>query len=210
VIPAQTSRNRESVLRLLELSDCPYRAIGKQTQYCGAQDTTIFADDFEADRGWTPGPNTASGGRFERGNPAQTGLLGAKQLGTTVSGQNDLVTGRLAGLLPGSHDVDGGLTKIVSPPIALTGGSSYKLSFKYYMAHDATSSSVDNLRVRVANETVLLEQGAANNDNAAWATANVDISPFAGSVVRITVEAADQAGASLVEAAVDDVKVTRG
>jgi carboxypeptidase T len=35
VILAQTSRNREAVLRLLENSDCPYRAIGKQPQYCG-------------------------------------------------------------------------------------------------------------------------------------------------------------------------------
>ena len=36
VIPAQTSRNREAVLRLLEIADCPYRAIGKQAQYCAA------------------------------------------------------------------------------------------------------------------------------------------------------------------------------
>jgi hypothetical protein len=35
-IAAQTSRNRESVLRLLELADCPYRAIGKEAQYCAA------------------------------------------------------------------------------------------------------------------------------------------------------------------------------
>jgi carboxypeptidase T len=34
VIPAQTSRNREAVLSLSEIADCPYRAIGKQTQYC--------------------------------------------------------------------------------------------------------------------------------------------------------------------------------
>jgi hypothetical protein len=39
VILAQTSRNREAVLRLLEISDCPYRAIGKQTQYCGLPST---------------------------------------------------------------------------------------------------------------------------------------------------------------------------
>ena len=36
VIAAQTSRNREAVLRLLEIADCPYRAIGKQAQYCAA------------------------------------------------------------------------------------------------------------------------------------------------------------------------------
>ncbi len=35
VIPAQTSRNREAVLRLLEIADCPYRAIGKELEYCG-------------------------------------------------------------------------------------------------------------------------------------------------------------------------------
>jgi hypothetical protein len=39
VIPAQTSRNREAVLQLLEHADCPYRAIGKQQQYCGIPTT---------------------------------------------------------------------------------------------------------------------------------------------------------------------------
>ncbi|MFI8182589.1 M14 family metallopeptidase [Actinacidiphila glaucinigra] len=34
VIPAQTGRNREAVLLLLENADCMYRAIGKQAQYC--------------------------------------------------------------------------------------------------------------------------------------------------------------------------------
>ena len=33
-IAAQTARNREAVLRLLEIADCPYRAIGKQAAYC--------------------------------------------------------------------------------------------------------------------------------------------------------------------------------
>jgi carboxypeptidase T len=35
VIPAQTSRNKEAVLQLLERADCPYEAIGKEQQYCG-------------------------------------------------------------------------------------------------------------------------------------------------------------------------------
>ena len=35
-IGPQTARNREAVLRLLEIADCPYRAIGKQAQYCPA------------------------------------------------------------------------------------------------------------------------------------------------------------------------------
>ena len=34
VIPAQTSRNKEAVLQLLDRADCPYEAIGKEAQYC--------------------------------------------------------------------------------------------------------------------------------------------------------------------------------
>ncbi len=210
VIAAQTSRNREAVLRLLEISDCPYRAIGKETQYCGLPSTTIFSDDFEAARGWTASTTGATSGRFERGDPAATSSGGAKQLGTTVSGVNDLVTGRLAGTDAGTYDVDGGVTSITSPAIALTGGSTYTLSFSYYMAHGSNSSSADYLRVRVGGQTVLQELGAANNDNGAWATASVSLSALAGQTVQIVVEAADLATASLVEAAIDDVRVTRG
>ncbi len=36
VIPAQTSRNREAVLYLLENSGCPYATAGLEAQYCGA------------------------------------------------------------------------------------------------------------------------------------------------------------------------------
>ena len=36
VIPAQTSRNREAVLYLLENSGCPYATVGLEAQYCGA------------------------------------------------------------------------------------------------------------------------------------------------------------------------------
>ncbi|MGH2943087.1 MAG: M14 family zinc carboxypeptidase [Solirubrobacteraceae bacterium] len=217
VIPAQTSRNREAVLRLLEISDCPYRAIGKEAQYCGLPSATIFFDDFEAARGWTRnagGTDTATAGLFERGDPAATSSVGAKQLGTTVSGVNDLVTGRLAGATAGDHDVDGGVTSISSPPIELTGGSRYALGLSYYLAHGSNSSSADFLRVRVvgasSSTTVLEERGAAANDNGAWASASLSLDSFAGQTVRIVVEAADAAPASLVEAALDDVRVTRG
>lgn len=34
MIERETSRNRDAVLQLLENSDCMYRSIGKQAQYC--------------------------------------------------------------------------------------------------------------------------------------------------------------------------------
>jgi len=78
------------------------------------------------------------------------------------------------------------------------------------MAHGTNSSSADFLRVSVVgatSQTVLQELGAANDDDAVWATHSVDISAFAGQSVRILIEAADASGASLVEAAVDDVLI---
>ena len=48
---------------------------------------------FETDKGWTRNPagtDTATGGTWERGDPQSTSSSGVKQLGTTVSGVNDL------------------------------------------------------------------------------------------------------------------------
>ena len=64
--------------------------------------------------GWTTNPNgtdTATTGAWERGDPEDTTDTGAKQLGTTVSGVNDLVD-RPSRPAPraGANDVDGGTT----------------------------------------------------------------------------------------------------
>ena len=216
-IAPQTSRNREAVLRLLENADCMYRVIGKQAQYCGLPGpVTLFSDDFETAKGWTVNAvssDTATTGAWERGDPAATNSSGAKQLGTTVSGVNDLVTGRLAGAAAGEFDVDGGTTSIRSPEIALTGGTTYRVNLSYYLAHGSNATSADFFRVRVIGSpttTVLNVPGAAVDRDAAWTSASVDISAFAGQTVRIQIEAADASTASLLEAAVDDVRVTRG
>ena len=100
--PRATAR---PALRLLETADCMYRKIGKQAQYCGLPGpVTIFSDDFETDQG-LDGQRRRDRHRharpWERGDPAATSSSGAKQLGTTVSGVNDLVTGRLAGASAG-------------------------------------------------------------------------------------------------------------
>ncbi len=91
----------------------------------------------------------------------------------------------------------------------LTGGSNYALSFNWYLAHGSNATSADYLRVFVNGTQVFQQLGVASNRNGAWAAASVDLTAFAGQTVRIRVEAADAATASLVEAAVDDLKVTR-
>ncbi|MFI6506364.1 M28 family peptidase [Streptosporangium sp. NPDC050855] len=174
----------------------------------------IWQDTFETATGWTANPSgtdTATAGAWERGDPEATTSTGTKQLGTTVSGSNDLVTGRLAGAAAGDHDLDGGVSSIRSPAITLPTGT-LKLGFSWYLAHGSNASNADFLRVKVVGSTttqVFQQLGSAANRDGAWATANVDISAFAGQSVRILVEAGDASGASLVEAGIDDVRVTR-
>ncbi|GIF65371.1 hypothetical protein Ais01nite_34060 [Asanoa ishikariensis] len=217
VIPAQTSRNREAVLMLSEAADCPYRVIGKEAQYCGGGGgTTVYSDTFETATGWTTNPSstdTATSGQWVRGDPAATTSSGAKQLGTTVSGTNDLVTGASAGTAAGDFDIDGGLTSVRSPAITLPASGTLTLSLSWYLAHGTNSSSADFFRVSVVHNggttAVFSQAGAATNRNGAWAVANANLSAYAGQSVRILIEATDASTASLVEAGVDDVRITQ-
>jgi hypothetical protein len=217
VIAAQTSRNKEAVLRLLEYADCPYRAIGKQAQYCGPVKpaTTVYSDNFETPTGWVTNPagtDTATTGKWERGVPEATDAGGPKQLAVPASGANELVTGRLAGTAAGVGDIDGGVTTIQSPPVVLPATGTPRLSLSYYLAYGANASPADYLKISIVTASgatvVLTVPAAAANHDAGWTVASIDLSAFAGQSVRILVAAADAAGASLVEAAVDDVKIT--
>jgi subtilisin family serine protease len=178
--------------------------------------TTLFEDTFETALGWTTNPNstdTAATGAWERGDPEATTSGVALQLGTTVSGTNDLVTARLAGASAGANDVDGGTTSSRSPAVTLSGTGTFTLSYSWYLAHLNNATSADFFRVSIVGTsvtTVLFTQaGAATNRAGAWATGSANISAFAGQSVRILVECADAATASLVECGVDDVRITR-
>ncbi|MDA0180716.1 M14 family metallopeptidase [Solirubrobacter phytolaccae] len=204
VIGRETTRNRAAFIQLLDAADCPYEVL---SQTCGTTPppTTVYSDTFESATGWTVLSDTATTGRWERANPADTNSSGAKQLGTTVSGSFDLVTGPLAGSDAGTYDVDGGQTSIRSPQITLPAGNR-TLTFSWYLAHGSNASSADYFRVRVNGTVVFQQLGAAVNRNGAWATASVPLT--GGQTVTITFEAADAGAASLVEAGVDDVRIS--
>jgi extracellular elastinolytic metalloproteinase len=176
----------------------------------------VFQDDFETNRGWQTnafGRDTATSGAWARGVPQATNSNGPKQLGTTTSGRNGLFTGLQAGSSAGANDVDGGITSILSPVINLPAGANLTLSFNYYLAHGNNATDQDGMRVSIIvnNTRTLLFQRSAQptNVNAVWRSASGSISSFAGQSVRLLIEAADTGTASLVEAAVDDVRITR-
>ncbi len=216
-IGPQTSRNREAVLLFSEAADCVYKVIGKQAQYCGGGGgATIYTDTFETATSWTVNPSgtdTATTGQWERANPADTNSSGPKQLGTTVSGSFDLVTGGAAGTGAGEFDIDGGTTSIRSPLIALPSTGTLTLFLSQYLAHGSNSSSADFLRVSIVHNggttVVFSRTGAAVDLDAVWGSASANLTPYAGQQIRILIQAADASTASLVEAAVDDVRITQ-
>ncbi|WP_117208233.1 S8 family peptidase [Allorhizocola rhizosphaerae] len=176
--------------------------------------TTLFEDTFETNLGWQTNPNgtdTATTGAWERGDPAQTSSGVTLQLGTTVSGTNDLVTGAAAGTGAGSFDVDGGTTSARSPAVTLSGSGTFTLSYSWYLAHLSNSSNTDFFRISIVHNggttTMFSQLGAATDRAGAWATRSTNISAYAGQAVRILVECVDASGASLVECGVDDVRI---
>ena len=102
-------------------------------------------------------------------------------------------------------------TSLRSPAITLPSGT-LTLSFAWYLAHLNNATSADYLRVRVtsgsATTTLFSQAGAATDRAAAWQSQTVNLSPYAGQTVTLLVEAADAATASLIEAAVDNVRIT--
>jgi Zn-dependent metalloprotease len=174
---------------------------------------TLFFDDFESDKGWLVNPtstDTATIGAWERANPQGTIGEGNSQLDDTVSGSYDLVTGALAGSSSGSYDIDGGKTSIRSPQIQLPNSDQINLSFYFYLSHASNATADDYYRVFVQGSStvkIFEELASADNDIAVWEQKTIDITQFKGQVITILIEAADAGTASLVEAAVDDVKI---
>jgi hypothetical protein len=210
IIARETKRNRAALLYTLRMAGCPYDAIGREKANCGP-----FFDDMEGGQGWTVDPDgtdTATSGRWQRGKPAATASSGPKQLATATSGSRAWVTGAAAGTSASANDLDGTTTlRSVQLKLPATVGP---LSLRYYLAHGSTSSAEDWLRVWVeaadGSRTLVFEElGAANDDDAAWASLRVSMAPWAGQTVRIVVGAGDEGPDSLVEAALDDVRIER-
>ncbi|MFG3101388.1 alkaline phosphatase family protein [Streptomyces sp. NPDC048182] len=179
--------------------------------------TTVFADDFESDKGWrvdAAGTDTATSGVFERGVAQQTTSTYSNQVKqlAAASGSYALATGAAAGSAYGDNDLDGGRTTVFSPPISLPADGSPTLRFSYNVANGDNSGSDDYLRVRVLDgttpTTVFEQTGSAGEVAGQWRTGTADLSAFAGKSVRVYLEAADAGQGSLFEAQVDDLAIT--
>ena len=215
VIPAQTSRNREAVLRLLEISDCPYKAIGKETQYCGIPSTTIFSDDFETSAGgWA-----VSALRHRHARPLGAWRPGRDELERHEAARHDGLRRQRPRDRPPRGRFRGRLRRRRRPDDDHVGADRadgwHELHAELLVLPRARDQQLNGRLParqdrRVDDAQVFQELGGTENDNGVWASTTVAIpSTFNGQTVRIAVEAADASTASLVEAGIDNVSVKR-
>lgn len=213
-IAAETARNRSALLRLISRAGCVYADLG--STYVRA-DCGVMYDDFEINHGWRQnslGTDTATSGMWQIGVPRATADAGGpKQLGKATSGRGVLATGLAAGANANANDVDGGTTSITSSAVTLP-AAPQRMTFWYTFAHNARSSSADSFQILVQTQDgtrtpVFTVRGRAANRNATWLAGSALLTPWAGQTIRIVVAATDAGGASLVEAAVDDLRIIR-
>ncbi len=214
LIGSETGRNRETVLYLAERAWCPLSVLGAATMAarCG-----VFDDDLEVSKGWQVDPlgtDTATLGAWQRGDPAATSYLGIKQQSVVPSGRFAFATGLAAGASTSANDLDGGVTTVQSRAFRLSTGAGQRLTFRWTFAHYASATSADTLRAQVVTDdgtatTVFTVAGSAADRDAAWTTASVGLDPWLGQRIRVRFVAVDGGAESLVEAAIDDVRVTR-
>lgn len=179
--------------------------------------TEIFADDFEIDRGWSPGaPDEATTGVWTRVDPLGTfisGLPVQPEDCTTPGGALCFVTGQ--GTDPtalGENDVDGGSTTIVSPILDLSGAVFPILQFnQWYSNHLGACPNEDPFVVEVSFDggTNWTPMQSDIEGDVQWTTRQFRLLEFGlpTATTRFRFIATDDANGSVVEAGIDDVVV---
>ncbi len=177
----------------------------------------VFADDMELDTGWTVGApgDTATSGIWERADPEPT----AAQPGDDHSDPGTLcwVTAAAAGAQLGSNDIDGGATTLTSPaidtrvPAAWRFGESYLTYHRWYSNDAGNAPNQDSMPVLLSTDGVNWTEVELVTENAgAWVRRDVAVADVLppGETTQLRFVARDEGAGSIVEAAVDDVRVT--
>jgi putative hemolysin len=174
---------------------------------------TVFADDFETDTGWTvqDGPDL-SDGSWERGVPAGGGDRGDPPADADGSGSCYLTDNE-----DGNSDVDGGWTRLVSPPLDLSDCEEARVRFSiWYSNNRGDNPQMDVFLVSVSgdgglNWSLVDSVGPLSPLPMEWYEQSFVVSDYvelAGDV-RVRFEASDLWGGSLVEAGIDAFRVER-
>ncbi|MBI1191254.1 MAG: hypothetical protein GC200_11310 [Tepidisphaera sp.] len=177
------------------------------------------SDDMETDQGWTvtPGSPAATTGIWNRLAPSaiNTGAGLPIQPGadhTPDPGTKCWVTDGNPGVL-GQNDVDNGITVLTSPAYNLAGTNDPIVEYWRWYANNGNTVIDDTFLIQVSTDNGATWHTAENIATAtnAWALGSWrlrDLGLTPTSQVRLRFNAADIGGGSIVEAAIDDLKIT--
>lgn len=163
----------------------------------------LVDEDFESAEGWTVSSIELDDGEWERGIPAGPGDRGDPTSDYDGSGQAYLTANR-----PGNSDVDGGPTRLTSPPIDLQDVDAVISYARWFYNDDGD----DRLTVEVSNDDgstwALVESVGAFSG---WAPADFRVSEHTepSSTIRVRFSASDNPNDSVTEAALDAFRVTQ-
>lgn len=180
--------------------------------------TVGFTDDMEIDRGWTVGAagDNATSGIWVRVNPVGTVAQPEDDV-TGGAGTMCWVTGQgVVGGASGAADVDNGRTTLVSPLLDLSGDPDAKISYwRWYSNSSGASPGGDTFRVDATSDgsnwvNVETVGPTGPEVNGGWVFREFRAADFVAttSTVRVRFIAEDLAPGSVVEAAVDEFKIS--
>ena len=177
-------------------------------------------DNVEFDQGWSYGVegDDATEGIWERAIPVPSkdkGQLIQVGVDVTADGKYCFVTGNAPAPddPPGTADVDGGQTTLRSPVFSLRELDEPELSFYYAYSNDkGGQKGGDFFRVQISNDggatwTDLIRTAVSTK---VWEEVSLKLNDFIESTDEMVLQfiADDRPPATLVEAAVDEIKIT--
>jgi hypothetical protein len=174
-----------------------------------AFDTVLFADDFETDTGWQVDGGDNNSGRWSRVIPVPTSAQPGFDA-TRGKGRYCFVTGQHIGGSEGSNDVDGQTVVLTSPVISLSAPSAV-IQFAYWL-FTSHPDGPDRLTVELSRDggsTWAIARQLVQNRS--WNDVSIQLGDFpklTGDHLRIRFSTVDADDPSLLEAAVDEVRVT--
>ncbi|MCA9243132.1 MAG: choice-of-anchor B family protein [Phycisphaerales bacterium] len=196
----------------------PFTAPTK-TNVAAVYDTlnVIVDEHFDADTGWTAGApgDTATTGIWERVTPIGSAAQ-ANEDATPGSGGVCFVTQQAVGAV-GDHDVDGGFTNLISPAYDLSDTADPYVSYaRWYDNSRGGDAHNDTFLVFISDNdgatwTPLETVGPAGSGTVGgWIRVSFRVSDVVALTdkVRLRFEASDLGAGSLIEAGVDDVRIT--
>jgi hypothetical protein len=180
-----------------------------------AQDrTVVYEDTCETNAGWTVGSpvDNATSGFWVLVDPVGT-LAQPEDDHTPGTGTRCWVTGQGAvGGAIGAADVDGGITTLTSPPLDGSDLGAVLVYERWYSNNQGSAPNADSMPVLWSRDGLTWTQLEDVSENAgAWVEKRWPLASFLTSPgpFRIRFLARDLANGSIVEAAVDDVRIER-